>query len=76
MNAPDLLSVARSCIAASTTTQDEAVAVYYLAAARGAIVQAKEELRTLAALVSAREAELARRSAPKAQEALAIEGGG
>jgi hypothetical protein len=60
----DLLAHAKEALAASSTATDDAAAVLYLSASRAALSRVEEELRQLAILVAAREAELARRVQP------------
>ena len=67
MVAPDLLTIARSCIAASAATADPLVAAWYLASSRIALDKLAEDVRGLELLVAAREAAMARRGAPKEQ---------
>lgn len=62
---PDLLTLARTCIAASTVTSDAEAGVFYIASARRCIAKLADELRAIELLVTARESELARRGMPK-----------
>jgi hypothetical protein len=70
MNDPDYLAMARAAIAASATAPSDEVATYYCAAARVALSRLKEELKSTAAIVLAREEELVRRGTPKRQIAI------
>jgi hypothetical protein len=63
---------AAAALAASTRCFDVALAIYYVAASKLAIEEARAELAQLQALLQAREAELVRFGQP-AQ--LAVEGG-
>jgi hypothetical protein len=67
MSGVDLLNVARTAIAASSTSTDDMLAVHYCAVARVALSQLREELQSVEAVVSARESELVRRGSPKSQ---------
>jgi hypothetical protein len=72
---PDLLAIATTAIAASTTTPDDLLAVYYCACARVALSKLKDQLKAVAAIVAARELELVQRGAPKGQESFPIDEG-
>jgi hypothetical protein len=71
----DHLAVARACIAASASAPSDELAAYYCACARAALGRLKEETKSTAVLVLAREEELVRRAAPKAQLVIAEEEG-
>jgi hypothetical protein len=70
---PDLLTMARTALAASGATSDDALAVFYLASARVTLVKLAEDAPALELLVEAREAGLIRRVAPKEQLAIETE---
>jgi len=62
--------MARAALSASTLTDDTELATFYAAAARVALKRARDEVRGLASVLAAREEELVRRGAPKAQLSL------
>jgi hypothetical protein len=64
---PDLLTIARTTLAASAASADERTAAYYLACSRVATSKLADELRIHEEMLAAREAEFARRCAPKEQ---------
>jgi hypothetical protein len=58
---PDLLTLAKTSISASTVATEDALAIFYVASARVAVARLGEELRQVEAVLLARETELARR---------------
>jgi hypothetical protein len=64
VSSPDLATIVRTCVAASTATPDDSIGIYYCAAARVALSKLEAEARELEHIVGARERELVRRVQP------------
>jgi hypothetical protein len=70
---PDLLTIARTTLAASAASSDESIAAYFLACSRVTTAKLAQELRAHEELLAARETEFARRYSPKEQLTIASE---
>lgn len=67
MNAPDLVTQARTALAAATSTEDLALATHYAATARLALEQLRAEASEIERLLVAHEQEIVRRAYPRGQ---------
>ncbi len=64
MSPTDLLAMAKASLGASTVAPSDEISIFYIASARIALTNLAEEMRSVDALVRAREEELARRIGP------------